>query len=130
MYITQRDWRLLGSPQWVLKHDLWCPHWRSVGAQIWPPLEPATPGGMPWAIHQYGVSLGVARNGIQKDSAGCYDKNRARLLPRVCIPKPYVVTTPVIGEQETLKAAVDDAMRIDWDSFRETRSRIVGEQND
>lgn len=47
VYITQREWRMLGYPEWVLKRPLWAAHYRDG--------DPATPGNMPATIHQHRV---------------------------------------------------------------------------
>jgi len=49
IYITARDFELLGKPQWMLELPLWVAHWRStVGAY-------ASPGGVPPTLVQYRV---------------------------------------------------------------------------
>jgi len=47
VYITQREWSMLGKPEWVLKRPLWCAHYRDAA--------PATPGNVPATIHQHRV---------------------------------------------------------------------------
>lgn len=49
IYITQRDWTLLGKPQWMLELPLWVAHWRGA------PGAPASPGGVPPVLWQYRV---------------------------------------------------------------------------
>ncbi len=48
IYITQREFRMLGAPQWLLSHPLWVAHY--TGAS-----RPATPGNQPPAIWQHRV---------------------------------------------------------------------------
>lgn len=48
IYITQREWGMLGKPWWVLDYPLWTAHYRDT-------LKPATPGNMPHTIHQHRV---------------------------------------------------------------------------
>lgn len=48
IYITQREWGMLGRPGWVLDHPLWVAHY--TGAP-----RPATPGNMPALIWQHRV---------------------------------------------------------------------------
>lgn len=48
IYITQRDWALLGKPEWVLQRPLWVAHWTTA-------KQPATPAKKPWTIWQYRV---------------------------------------------------------------------------
>jgi hypothetical protein len=49
VYISVRDWTLLGSPKWLLEFPLWVPHYRTSRG------EPATPGGVRPVIWQYRV---------------------------------------------------------------------------
>lgn len=79
VYITSRDWSLLGKPQWLLDLPIWVAHW--VGE--W---EPASPDGRPWAIHQYRVgpySRGAAHVVGQHDDPGAIDHDRAESLPLI-----------------------------------------------
>jgi GH25 family lysozyme M1 (1,4-beta-N-acetylmuramidase) len=122
VYITKRDWGLLGSPKWVCRYRLWVPHWRRPGEQIWPPLEPAVPEGAKWAIHQYGVSKGVGRAGVQFDGAGALDRNRAREIPR--IPSVDVKPSPTFDLETTVKASLAQ-IEVDWDEYRASRAKIV-----
>jgi len=48
VYITKREWVLLGSPAWVLKRPLWVAHYTNAA-------KPATPGDMQPTIWQYRV---------------------------------------------------------------------------
>lgn len=48
VYITQREWVLLGSPKWVLERPLWIAHYTSSA-------KPATPNDLPATIWQYRV---------------------------------------------------------------------------
>jgi lysozyme len=48
MYVTQRDFGRLGSPDWLLEHPLWTAHY--TGAP-----KPATPGNRPCVIWQHRV---------------------------------------------------------------------------
>jgi len=48
VYITQREWHLMGSPSWVLRRPLWTAHYT-------PAAAPATPGGLPATIWQHRV---------------------------------------------------------------------------
>lgn len=49
VYLSARDWTLLGSPEWLLEFPLWVPHYRTSRG------EPATPGGVRPVIWQYRV---------------------------------------------------------------------------
>jgi hypothetical protein len=48
VYITQREFGLLGSPKWVLKRPLWVAHYTSAA-------QPLTPGNLPATIWQHRV---------------------------------------------------------------------------
>jgi GH25 family lysozyme M1 (1,4-beta-N-acetylmuramidase) len=48
IYQTQREWRQMGSPAWVLERPLWCAHYTSAPS-------PATPGGKAATIWQHRV---------------------------------------------------------------------------
>lgn len=48
IYITQREYGMLGKPAWLLSHPLWVAHY--TGAP-----KPATPGNAPWTIWQHRV---------------------------------------------------------------------------
>jgi len=48
VYITQREWGMLGKPQWVLERPLWVAHYTGAAA-------PATPNNAPATIWQYRV---------------------------------------------------------------------------
>jgi GH25 family lysozyme M1 (1,4-beta-N-acetylmuramidase) len=47
LYVTHREWTMLGSPAWVLRRPLWTAHYHDA--------PPVTPGGMPATIHQHRV---------------------------------------------------------------------------
>ena len=49
IYCSRRDWMRLGSPEWLTQRALWTPHWGVT--------EPATPGDMPWTMHQTGAEV-------------------------------------------------------------------------
>ena len=83
VYITQRDWGMLGATAWLLDIPLWVAHW--IG-----PRPPATPGGRPATIHQYRV--GPWSPGAYHEVGGpkhpmAIDHNRAQELPLID-PKP------------------------------------------
>lgn len=66
IYVTQREWRQLGAPEWVLARPLWVAHYTSAP-------KPASPGNVEPVIWQHRVAPFV-RNG-----AGGYDKARPEL---------------------------------------------------
>jgi GH25 family lysozyme M1 (1,4-beta-N-acetylmuramidase) len=79
VYCTQRDWKRLGEPDWLLEYPLWVAHWTEG-------LKPATPGDRPWAVwqHKVGPLPGIYSRPI--------DQNRAR--------RPL----PIIGDNNWLAA--------------------------
>lgn len=70
VYITQRDFGMLGSPAWVLERPLWVAHYTTRPT-------PATPGDRPAVIWQHRVGPFVANGpgGIVKNQA-LLDQNR------------------------------------------------------
>jgi len=48
IYITQREFGMLGKPSWMLAHPLWVAHYKDT-------TKPATPGNQPHLIHQHRV---------------------------------------------------------------------------
>lgn len=50
LYITQRDWGRVGSPEWAFDYPLWIAHYSAASR-----TTPATPGNRPWAIWQHRV---------------------------------------------------------------------------
>lgn len=49
VYVTQREWGMLGAPVWVLRRPLWVAHFTAL-------TEPATPGGLPATVWQHRVA--------------------------------------------------------------------------
>jgi lysozyme len=80
IYTTQRDWGRVGRPDWVLRAPLWVAHYSAPSRK-----EPATPGGMAWAIWQHRVGRFVFDGpaGYYKDDAPQIDQNRALALPLI-----------------------------------------------
>lgn len=112
IYITQREWVMLGKPQWVLDRPLWVAHY--TGAP-----KPATPGGRPSVLwqHRVGPFVPNGAGGYVKD-APVLDQNRILApLPLIakCMPQSYVLATES-GE-------TDDG----WDDLR---SRVAAQQFD
>ncbi len=63
VYTNPRDWKALGSPDWLGDYRLWIAHW---GADA-----PTTPLGLPWAIWQHRVAPlpGIYARTIDQDVA-------------------------------------------------------------
>lgn len=82
VYITQRDFGLLGKPAWLLERPLWVAHW-GVGS-------PATPAGRPWAIWQYAVGhYAPGIPAVHPEVVGAIDHNYA-IAPLPLIKAPSV----------------------------------------
>jgi GH25 family lysozyme M1 (1,4-beta-N-acetylmuramidase) len=91
IYITQRDWALLGKPEWMLELPLWVAHWRSS------PGAPASPGGVPPVLWQYRVGP-WARGGLHTGQhahprAIDHDCCVASELPRIVAPGEPIAPT-------------------------------------
>jgi GH25 family lysozyme M1 (1,4-beta-N-acetylmuramidase) len=100
VYITDRCWKLLGQPEWVLHRPLWIPNYGVV--------KPRTPAGMPATIWQHRIStfdpFGPSE---QPDPAppGTIDQNR------LLLPLPLVGYRPSSDDQERVKALVAENLR-------------------
>lgn len=84
IYITQREWRLLGSPSWVLSRPLWVAHYTSAPA-------PATPAGMPPVIWQKRVGH------VDPNGPGGYFANEKPQIDQSVLLQPL----PLIGELQS-----------------------------
>jgi GH25 family lysozyme M1 (1,4-beta-N-acetylmuramidase) len=121
IYMTQREWGMLGKPTWVLEHPLWVAHYT-------PRASPATPGGAPWSIWQYRVGRYDADPNNRSTDARApraLDHNMAtEPLPMIARPS----ATPVQLEPEPTIPYLglsDD----DWAAMRNERDeRIRGDQ--
>lgn len=72
VYITQREFGMLGRPEWLLDHPLWVAHYTAA-------KEPATPAGKPWTIWQHRVGpYFPAGPGGYDQARPELDQNRAR----------------------------------------------------
>lgn len=77
IYITQRDWRALGEPAWMLDEPLWVAHWT-------PRARPKSPGGVKPAMWQYRVgpwSPGQVHVDADAGNADAIDHNMCDELP-------------------------------------------------
>ena len=78
VYITQREWQALGTPQWVLDRPLWVAHYTSNPT-------PATPNNNTPHIWQHRVAP------FQHNGPGGYDKKRPELdQNRGLLPLPTI----------------------------------------
>lgn len=66
VYITQREFGMLGAPSWLLSRPLWVAHYTGAA-------KPATPGNRPWTIWQHRVGP------YDPNGPGGYDKARPEL---------------------------------------------------
>ena len=96
VYVTQREWAMLGRPAWLLEYPLWVAHYTTKP-------QPATPGNRPWLIWQFRVGP------YDPDGPGGYydggspqlDQNRiAGPLPLVGEQYPFPETHVVAGDDE------------------------------
>jgi len=118
IYITQRDWALLGKPDWMLELPLWVAHWRST------PGPPASPGGVPPVLWQYRVGP-WARGGLHTGQHAApkaidHDCCVAAELPRIVAPDEPVPDT--VRPPEIPWLGLDDD---DWEAMRAERDRAV-----
>lgn len=96
IYITQREFAMLGKPAWVLERPLWVAHHTSKPA-------PATPGNAAWSIWQYRVGPwdpSVDNRRLDYQHPRALDHNIARELIRIREvwqePEPRELTAPMI----------------------------------
>lgn len=119
IYITQREFGLLGKPAWLLEHPLWVAHY--TGAK-----KPATPGNRPCLIWQHRVGPYVPNGPGGYDQAlPELDQNRAfgnlPIVQRVpwdlgaALPPP----TPEPPDASLEALALSNAARAAVDAIRE-----------
>lgn len=81
VYITQAEWKLLGSPDWVLQYPLWVAHYTSKA-------EPLTPGNVKPHIWQHRVApfMHNGPGGLSKNTTNNIDQNRGlKPLPTILL---------------------------------------------
>ncbi len=96
VYITQREFGMLGAPAWLLTRPLWVAHY--TGAS-----KPATPGNKPWTIWQHRVGPYDPNGAGGYDTAHpVLDQNRlAGALPLIGVAAPAQrATLPPAHETE------------------------------
>lgn len=117
-YITQRDWHLLGKPEWVLKCPLWVAHYPKTGSTS-PLAKPATPGNKAYAIWQYLV--GPLGKTLQDPlTAGAVDQNIANELPLIGENLEQRIPEPPISMADVPFLGLSDQ---DWAEMEEARDR-------
>lgn len=123
VYITQREFGMLGSPEWLLTFPLWCAFYSSAP-------KPPTPGNRPWQGWQYRVAQFVP------EGPGGYDKAHPDLdqshfvdLPLIGalpylppVPQPEPTNESDDGLEEGLEEAIALHNQHLIDSFVETES--------
>lgn len=94
VYITQREFGQLGSPEWLLTFPLWVAHYTGAA-------KPATPGNRAWTIwqHRVGPYQAFGAGGYDK-AAPALDQNRAVDLPLVGCVKLAVVAQPPATDED------------------------------
>lgn len=83
VYITQREFGMLGKPAWLLERPLWIAHYTGAA-------KPATPGNKPWTIwqHRVGPYDPDGAGGVEK-APNELDQNRlAGVLPLIGAVEP------------------------------------------
>ncbi len=109
LYISQKDWSLLGKPSWVLDHPLWCPHFINAS-------KPATPAGREPHIWQHRVGP------FDPEGPGGYYKPDAYDHNKLIRPLPFIgdsrIEDPISDdEREAIMGLValtlDDELRAD-----------------
>jgi GH25 family lysozyme M1 (1,4-beta-N-acetylmuramidase) len=94
VYITEREWTLLGSPGWVLQRPLWVAHYTNAA-------KPASPRGMEPTIWQYRVGP------FDPQGAGGYVKaNPALDHNRGLKDLPLIGAPPDEGVEELCESSV------------------------
>ena len=122
-YITQRDWHLLGKPEWLLERPLWVAHYPATGSTV-PLARAATPGNRPWRIWQQMVGP-LSKRVQDPTNPKAVDQNVASSL------------LPLIGErtQPQIPSAAPEDPPIpwlpiwlsddDWAELRKARDRHI-----
>lgn len=90
IYITQAEWKLLGSPDWVLQYPLWVAHYTANA-------KPLTPGNKEHHIWQHRVApfLHNGPGGLSKNTTNNIDQNRAlKPLPNILRMGPRKILIP------------------------------------
>lgn len=77
VYITQREFGMLGAPEWLLAFPLWVAHYTAAA-------KPSTPGNRPWTMWQHRVGPYVA------DGPGGYDKAHPDLDQSRAVDLPLI----------------------------------------
>lgn len=119
VYITQREFNMLGSPEWLLSFPLWTAHYTSAA-------KPATPGNRPFTIWQNFVGPFNPVNAGGYDKAHpVLDQNRAVDLPLIGA-LPFLPPVPQPEPTNESDDGLEDAIALHnqhlIDTFVETES--------
>lgn len=124
VYITQREFNMLGAPEWLLTFPLWVAHYTAAA-------KPATPGNRPFTIWQHRVGPYLL------DGPGGYDKahptldqDRAGDLPLIGAVAPHPVPVPTHTDEtdDGLEDLIDQHNQSVLSSFVDAEyERIRGE---
>jgi hypothetical protein len=133
VYITQREYGMLGKPAWLLDHPIWCAHYTTRP-------QPATPGDRPWLIwqHRVGPYDPEGAGGYYDGGAPQLDQNRlAGPLPIVGERRPFPETRAPVeteGDDECLHRlstlAIAQSEPYDVADLRAERDREIAEDDD
>jgi hypothetical protein len=117
LYITQRDWGRVGTPEWCLRLPQWTAHY-SVPSRT----QPATPNGIQYAIWQSRVGRFDPKgaHGYYKDDSPQIDHNHARFLPLLDGTK----VTPIDALSSVDRLGAERHIA-DTDRSHEKRERIL-----
>lgn len=94
IYITQREWHQLGSPEWVLHRPLWVAHYANVS-------KPASPAGMMPTIWQHRVG-----DFDPSGPSGYYDGHPQLDQNRLLLPLPLVSSRVTDADREHVAGLV------------------------
>ena len=94
VYITQREFGMLGHPEWLLTFPLWIAHYTGAA-------KPASPGNRPWTIWQHRVAPYLAFGPGGYDRARPeLDQNRAVDLPLIGSVRAFTEPTAPLETDE------------------------------
>jgi GH25 family lysozyme M1 (1,4-beta-N-acetylmuramidase) len=89
IYQTQREWRMMGSPAWVLERPLWCAHYSAAAS-------PATPGDRPATIWQHRVGPFV-----ELGPGGSFPGSPQIDQNRLLLPLPLITQTALTEDEKS-----------------------------
>ncbi len=125
VYITQREFGMLGAPEWLLTFPLWVAHYTQAA-------KPATPGNRPWTLwqHRVGPYVPLGPGGYDKANP-LLDQNHAVELPLVesLSLEPVAQPAPTDEDDAGLEEAILAHNQALFDEFvRDEYSRVTEER--